>query len=118
MLLLWVPIAYKYQGKYVDHYPFFCSAASATAVRNIKKHQAVEMAFTMFPPLGAKVKNVITVPLPWLHPLMDGRGGSKKSGKNFSLSEGCERNERHNSVESSASPSKISDFQEFATQNL
>ncbi|XP_042684320.1 IQ domain-containing protein M [Centrocercus urophasianus] len=53
--------------------------ASATAVRNIKKHQAVEMAFTMFPPLGAKVKNVITVPLPWLHPLMDGRGGSKKS---------------------------------------
>ncbi|XP_040525536.1 IQ domain-containing protein M isoform X3 [Gallus gallus] len=53
--------------------------ASATAVRNIKKHQAVEMAFTLFPPLGAKVKNVITVPLPWLHPLMDGRGGSKKS---------------------------------------
>ncbi|XP_072191908.1 IQ domain-containing protein M [Excalfactoria chinensis] len=53
--------------------------ASATSVKNIKKHQAVEMAFTLFPPLGAKVKNVITVPLPWLHPLMDGRGGSRKS---------------------------------------
>ncbi|XP_021252224.1 uncharacterized protein IQCM isoform X2 [Numida meleagris] len=53
--------------------------ASASSVRNIKKHQAVEMAFTLFPPLGAKVKNVTTVQLPWLNPLMDGRGGSKKS---------------------------------------
>lgn len=76
------------------------------------------MAFTLFPPLGAKVKNVITVPLPWLHPLMDGRGGSKKSGKNFSLSEGCEHSERHDNVVPSASPSKIPDFQEFPTQNL
>lgn len=55
--------------------------ASATAVRNIKKHQAVEMAFTLFPPLGAKVKNVITVPLPWLHPLMDGRVFSHQKSK-------------------------------------
>ncbi|NXL94981.1 IQCM protein, partial [Alectura lathami] len=55
--------------------------AYASAVRSIKKHQAVEMAFTLFPPLGAKVKNIITVPLPWLHPFLDGRGGSKKSGK-------------------------------------
>lgn len=76
------------------------------------------MAFTLFPPLGAKVKNVITVPLPWLHPLMDGRGGSKKSSKNFSLSEGCEHSERHDNVVPSASPSKIPDFQEFPTQNL
>uniref|UniRef100_A0A803XYU6 IQ motif containing M n=1 Tax=Meleagris gallopavo TaxID=9103 RepID=A0A803XYU6_MELGA len=63
--------------------------ASATTVRNIRKHQAVEMAFTMFPPLGAKVKNVITVPLPWLHPLMDGRGGSKKSVMNWILDIHC-----------------------------
>ncbi|NXC38126.1 IQCM protein, partial [Penelope pileata] len=57
----------------------FQLVSSTTAVKNIKKHQAVEMAFTLFPPLGAKVKNVITVPLPWLHPLMDGKSESKKS---------------------------------------
>lgn len=62
---------------------FFCfSSASTASVRNIKKHQAIEMAFTLFPPLGAKVKNVVTVPLPWLHPLLDGKVGSKKAGKN------------------------------------
>ncbi|NWX22397.1 IQCM protein, partial [Aegotheles bennettii] len=53
-----------------------CPASTAT-VRSIKKHQAIEMAFTLFPPLGAKVKNVVTVPLPWVHPLMDGTDGSK-----------------------------------------
>ncbi|KAM9378031.1 IQ domain-containing protein M [Phaethornis superciliosus] len=53
--------------------------ASTAAVRSIKKHQAIEMAFTLFPPLGAKVKNIITVPLPWVHPIIDGREGSKKS---------------------------------------
>ncbi|KAF1458912.1 IQ domain-containing protein M, partial [Pygoscelis antarcticus] len=47
--------------------------ASTAAVRSIKKHQAIEMAFTLFSPLGAKVKNLITVPLPWVHPLMDGK---------------------------------------------
>uniref|UniRef100_A0A8B9BMC5 IQ motif containing M n=1 Tax=Anser brachyrhynchus TaxID=132585 RepID=A0A8B9BMC5_9AVES len=55
------------------------SPASTAAVRSIKKHQAIEMAFTLFPPLGAKVKNVVIVPLPWLHPLLDGKVGSKKS---------------------------------------
>ncbi|NXG67288.1 IQCM protein, partial [Hemiprocne comata] len=54
---------------------------STDTVRSIKKHQAIEMAFTLFPPLGAKVKNIITVPLPWVHPIIDGRRGSKKSGK-------------------------------------
>ncbi|XP_071609794.1 IQ domain-containing protein M isoform X2 [Heliangelus exortis] len=53
--------------------------ASTAAVRSIKKHQAIEMAFTLYPPLGAKVKNIITVPLPWVHPIIDGREGSKKS---------------------------------------
>ncbi|XP_051474235.1 IQ domain-containing protein M [Apus apus] len=48
------------------------------AIKSIKKHQAIEMAFTLFPPLGAKVKNIITVPLPWVHPIIDGRCGSKK----------------------------------------
>ncbi|XP_038034730.1 IQ domain-containing protein M isoform X1 [Anas platyrhynchos] len=55
------------------------SPASTASVRSIKKHQAIEMAFTLFPPLGAKVKNVVTVPLPWLHPLLDGKVGSKKA---------------------------------------
>lgn len=59
------------------------SSASTAALRSIKKHQAIEMAFTLFPPLGAKVKNIITVPLPWVHPLLDGKDGSKKLGKNF-----------------------------------
>lgn len=67
---------------------FFFSSASTAALRNIKKHQAIEMAFTLFPLLGAKVKNLITVPLPWVHPLKDGKGGSKKLGKNFNPSEG------------------------------
>ncbi|KAF1435080.1 IQ domain-containing protein M, partial [Spheniscus demersus] len=47
--------------------------ASTAAVRSIKKHQAIEMAFTLFSPLGAKVKDLITVLLPWMHPLMDGK---------------------------------------------
>ncbi|NXF35780.1 IQCM protein, partial [Nyctibius bracteatus] len=57
-----------------------CPAATA-AVRSIKKHQAIEMAFILFPPLGAKVKNLSTVPLTWVCALMDGKDGSKKSGK-------------------------------------
>ena len=69
-------------------YTFFFSLASTVAVRSIKKHQAIEMAFMLFPPLGAKVKNLIPVPLPWVHPLIDGKDGSKKSGKNFNPSEG------------------------------
>ncbi|KAM6268222.1 LOW QUALITY PROTEIN: IQ domain-containing protein M [Spheniscus humboldti] len=52
--------------------------ASTAAVRSIKKHQAIKMAFTLFSPLGAKVKDLITVLLPWMHPLMDGKDGSKK----------------------------------------
>ncbi|KAF1500650.1 IQ domain-containing protein M, partial [Eudyptula minor] len=47
--------------------------ASTAAVRSIKKHQAIKMAFTLFSPLGAKVKDLITVLLPWMHPLMDGK---------------------------------------------
>ncbi|KAM6072997.1 LOW QUALITY PROTEIN: IQ domain-containing protein M [Theristicus caerulescens] len=58
-------------------FQLFCLPSTA-AVRSIKKHQAIQMAFTLFPPLGAKVKNLITVPLP-VHPLMDGKDGSKKS---------------------------------------
>ncbi|KAM9236141.1 LOW QUALITY PROTEIN: IQ domain-containing protein M [Leptosomus discolor] len=54
--------------------------ASTAAVRSIKKHQANEMTFTLFPPLGAKVKNIIIVPLPWVHSLMGGKDGSKKLG--------------------------------------
>ncbi|XP_068797147.1 IQ domain-containing protein M [Struthio camelus] len=53
--------------------------ASAASVRSIKKHQAIEMAFTLFPPLGANVKNIITVTSPWVHPVMDGKDGSKYS---------------------------------------
>ncbi|KAM6136374.1 LOW QUALITY PROTEIN: IQ domain-containing protein M [Phoenicopterus ruber ruber] len=52
--------------------------ASTAAVRSIKRHQAIEMTFALFPPLGAKV-NLITVLLPWVHPFMDGKDGSKKS---------------------------------------
>ncbi|NXI73108.1 IQCM protein, partial [Anseranas semipalmata] len=55
--------------------------ASTAAARSIKKHQAIEMAFTLFPPLGAKVKNLITVPLPWLHPLLDGKAFSHQKSK-------------------------------------
>ncbi|NXI34239.1 IQCM protein, partial [Galbula dea] len=47
--------------------------ASGITVRSIKKHQAVEMAFTLFPPRGAKVKNIIKVPLPWLNTVTDGK---------------------------------------------
>ncbi|KAM7113289.1 LOW QUALITY PROTEIN: IQ domain-containing protein M [Ciconia maguari] len=52
--------------------------SSTVAVRSTKKHQAIEKAFTLFPPLGAKVKNLITVLLPWVRPLMDGKGESNK----------------------------------------
>ncbi|XP_071412072.1 IQ domain-containing protein M [Pithys albifrons albifrons] len=45
--------------------------SSTAAVRTIKKHQAFEMAFTLFPLLAAKLKNLITVLLPWVHCLMD-----------------------------------------------
>lgn len=77
---------------------FSFSSASTAALRSIKKHQAIEMAFTLFPPLGAKVKNIITVPLPWVHPLIDGKDGSKKLGKNFNPSEGYECNQGHEGV--------------------
>lgn len=39
----------------------------------------------------------------WVYPLMDGKDGSKKSGKNFSPSEGYEYSEGHEGV----SPSNI-----------
>ncbi|XP_064367813.1 IQ domain-containing protein M [Dromaius novaehollandiae] len=53
---------------------------STAPLRSIKKHQAIEMAFTLFPPLGANVKTIITVTSPWVHPVMDGKEGSKNSG--------------------------------------
>ncbi|NXE50758.1 IQCM protein, partial [Casuarius casuarius] len=46
---------------------------STAPLRSIKKHQAIEMAFTLFPPLGANVKTIITVTSPWVHPVMDGK---------------------------------------------
>ncbi|XP_062430926.1 IQ domain-containing protein M, partial [Rhea pennata] len=77
--------------------------ASTAPLKSIKKHQAIEMAFTLFPPLGANVKNIITVASPWVHPLTDGKGGCKNSGKNFNPLEGYEYNEGHEGVVPSAS---------------
>lgn len=59
-------IAFLYisEERYWSLYIFSSSSGSTAAVRSIKKHQTIEMAFTLFPPLGAKVKNQITVPLP------------------------------------------------------
>lgn len=55
----------------IHFFPYF--SASAAAIRSIKKHQAFEMAFTLFPFLAAKLKNLIKVLLLWVHPLMDGK---------------------------------------------
>ncbi|XP_064509553.1 LOW QUALITY PROTEIN: IQ domain-containing protein M [Pseudopipra pipra] len=61
---------------------------STAAVRSIKKHRAFEMAFTLFPFLAPKLKNLITVLLPWVHHFMDEKDGSKILSKIFNSSEG------------------------------
>ncbi|NWX96610.1 IQCM protein, partial [Nothoprocta ornata] len=60
---------------------------STAPLKSVQKDQAVEMAFTLFPPLGSHVKNIITVPPPWVYPIIQGKDVSKNSGKNFSFSE-------------------------------
>ncbi|NWJ02008.1 IQCM protein, partial [Crypturellus undulatus] len=57
-----------------------CSTSTAP-LKSIRKDQAVEMAFTLFPPLGSHVKNIITVPPPWVYPVIQGKDASKNSGK-------------------------------------
>ncbi|NXA33778.1 IQCM protein, partial [Eudromia elegans] len=54
---------------------------STAPLKSIKKDQAIEMAFTLFPPLGSHVKNIITVPPPWVFPIIQGKDVSKNSGK-------------------------------------
>ncbi|NWI15805.1 IQCM protein, partial [Crypturellus soui] len=54
---------------------------STAPLKSIRKAQAVEMAFTLFPPLGSHVKNIITVPPPWVYPVIQGKDASKNSGK-------------------------------------
>ncbi|NXA47158.1 IQCM protein, partial [Nothocercus julius] len=54
---------------------------STAPLKSIRKDEAVEMAFTLFPPLGSHVKNIITVPPPWVYPVIQGKDISKNSGK-------------------------------------
>ncbi|XP_029460810.1 IQ domain-containing protein M-like [Rhinatrema bivittatum] len=42
-----------------------------------KKHQVVEMAFTLYPPLGARVKNETICKSTWVRPIIDGKEGYK-----------------------------------------
>ncbi|KAM9295749.1 LOW QUALITY PROTEIN: IQ domain-containing protein M [Morus bassanus] len=72
VLNLFTPLRYFELEEWMDK-----KKSSTAAVRSIKNHQAIEMAFTLFPPLGAKVKKPITVLL-WVHPLMNGKDGSEK----------------------------------------
>lgn len=75
---------YAYQRKDVGHYTFFpYSSASTAAIRSIKNHQAFEMAFTLFPSLAEKRKNLIKVLLLWVHLLMDGKRWVQDTGQNF-----------------------------------
>ncbi|KAM8808174.1 LOW QUALITY PROTEIN: IQ domain-containing protein M [Eudromia elegans] len=55
------------------------STTSTAPLKSIKKDQAIEMAFTLFPPLGSHVKNIITVPPPWVFPIIQGKDVSKNS---------------------------------------
>lgn len=72
---------YVYQRKDVGHYTFFpYSSASTAAIRSIKNHQAFEMAFTLFPFLAAKLKNLIKVLLLWVHCLTDGKKRIQDTG--------------------------------------
>ncbi|XP_069487355.1 IQ domain-containing protein M [Ambystoma mexicanum] len=42
-----------------------------------KKHQVVEMAFTLYPPLGARLNNQTLRRSTWIHPIVNGKEGYK-----------------------------------------
>ncbi|XP_074983477.1 IQ domain-containing protein M [Caretta caretta] len=44
-------------------------------VTTIKQHQALEMAFTLYPPAGAKQSIVVPVRSTWVQPIVDGEDG-------------------------------------------
>ncbi|XP_074762050.1 LOW QUALITY PROTEIN: IQ domain-containing protein M [Athene noctua] len=91
---------YSIPASVVQHVFQLVCPVSTAAARSIRKHQAVEMAFTLFPPLGAKGKNPITVQLPWVHPLMAGKDGSKKSDFDYIIDKnsGGDKNSSSNEI--------------------
>ncbi|XP_067407692.1 IQ domain-containing protein M [Emydura macquarii macquarii] len=58
-------------------------------VTSIKKHQALEMIFTLYPPPGAKQKNIIPIKSTWVQPIVDGNDGYRYLG-NPLISARCE----------------------------
>ncbi|XP_053112919.1 IQ domain-containing protein M [Hemicordylus capensis] len=52
-------------------------AGSNTKIVSIKKNQAVEMAFMLYPPLGLKLKTAATTRSTWIKPIVDGEDSYK-----------------------------------------
>lgn len=50
-------------------------------MKNIKKHQAVEMAFMLYPPVGLKLKTAASPRSTWVKPIVDGEEAYKYLGK-------------------------------------
>ncbi|XP_077672276.1 IQ domain-containing protein M [Eretmochelys imbricata] len=59
--------------KYCKLFP--CNKGHPSEVTTIKQHQALEMAFTLYPPAGAKQSIVVPVRSTWVQPIVDGEDG-------------------------------------------
>jgi len=51
----------------------------------IKKHNAIEMLFTLYPPQGAHVSTNLRLRSTWLRPIVNGEEGYKYIGKILNL---------------------------------
>ncbi|XP_074850071.1 IQ domain-containing protein M [Carettochelys insculpta] len=60
----------------LDQVLHMVSPGLTSKIKSIKKHQALEMAFTLFPPAGAKQTTPVLVKSTWVQPIVDGDDGS------------------------------------------
>lgn len=51
----------------------------------IKKFNAIEMLFTLYPPQGAHVRNNVRLKSTWLRPIVNGEEGYRYIGKMLNL---------------------------------